>query len=213
MSEASNLRHFLTRTARYLELGYDRVAAAGAVAGLVEPARDGSALDVGTGHGLLAVALAKRDLRVTSGDLSTQNYGVAAGLAVEAGVVSRLHFVLFDGTQLPFPDRHFDCVAMMNVLHHLDRAEPVLAELARVVKPRGQIVISDFSEAGFAVVSRAHREGGIEHPRSGVTLDMACTTLGALGWRLVGRVTQHLQDMARFDLEVGRPQSAGYEDE
>lgn len=189
------LQHFWARTQRYREAGYDRFAAADLVASRLETTA-GAALDVGTGHGLLATALAKLGIGVTTGDVSTDNYLVAAALVTAAGVAERVRFLLCDAMRLPFPDRHFDCVAMMNVLHHIEHAEPTLAELARVTRPAGRILLADFSEAGFELVSRVHREGGGEHPRSAVTLDAACAALTRLGWRLLSREVQHFQEIA-----------------
>jgi ubiquinone/menaquinone biosynthesis C-methylase UbiE len=207
VSRDHQLQHFWARTRRYFELGYDRLAAADTVAGLTGVAGS-SALDVGTGHGMLAAALAKRGLNVTSGDLSVEHHTVAVNLATELGVGHRIRFLLFDGAHLPFAEDRFASVAMMDVLHHLDHAEAMLAELSRVVEPEGTIVIADFSEAGFELVSRIHREGGGEHPRSAVTMNAACATMACLGWQLRNRLDRHLQDIACFTRGCGTVRSA-----
>lgn len=113
-------------------------------------------------------------------------------------VPDRVRFLLCDGSNLPFPDASFDRVAMMNVLHHLEHTQPVLTELTRVAMPGCQLVLADFSETGFELISRVHREGGGEHPRTGVTLDAAASELEAAGWHLRRRDTQHLEDVASF---------------
>jgi 2-polyprenyl-3-methyl-5-hydroxy-6-metoxy-1,4-benzoquinol methylase len=46
---------------------------------------------------------------------------------------------------------------MMQVLCHLDEAEPVLSKMARPAKTGGQIVVADFSEEGLALILRVHR--------------------------------------------------------
>jgi ubiquinone/menaquinone biosynthesis C-methylase UbiE len=46
-------------------------------------------------------------------------------------------FVTFDGEHLPFPDRSFDLVYCKQVLEHVRRPRPLLAEVARVLAPNG----------------------------------------------------------------------------
>jgi ubiquinone/menaquinone biosynthesis C-methylase UbiE len=46
-------------------------------------------------------------------------------------------FVTFDGERLPFPDRSFELVYCKQVLEHVHRPRPLLAEVARVLAPGG----------------------------------------------------------------------------
>ena len=46
-------------------------------------------------------------------------------------------FVTFDGERLPFPDASFDLVYCKQVLEHVRRPRPLLAEVARVLRPDG----------------------------------------------------------------------------
>lgn len=192
------LSAFRSRTARYLRDGHDRFAAARFVAAGVAGAH-GWALDVGTGKGLLSLALAERGLSVVSVDVSPEDQEVAAALAFEAGLSARIRFLLADASALPFPDGAFSCVAMMDVLHHLADAEPVLAEMARVVAPAGRVVVADFTEEGFDLVARIHREEGKDHPRSAVTVGSARAALQRACMRHLGDTTGHQQDVACFE--------------
>lgn len=193
---------FRSRTERYLREGHDRFAAARFVAEGVGEAR-GRALDVGTGKGLLALALAERGLEVVSVDVSPQDQEVAAAVAAEAGLSSRIRFVLCDAASLPFPSGAFSCAAMMDVLHHLEDAGPVLGEMARVVAPSGRVVVADFTEEGFDLVARIHREEGKEHPRSAVTVAAARATLRDAGLRDLGSAEGHFQDVAWLERAPG----------
>jgi ubiquinone/menaquinone biosynthesis C-methylase UbiE len=188
---------FRARTEQYCRLGHDRFAAARFVAeaaGCLE----GPALDVGTGKGLLTMALARRGLDVVSVDVNAEDSELAAALAGEEGLDGRIRFLLQDARSLPFPDGSFGCAAMMEVLHHLDDARPVLAEMARLVRPGGAIVVADFTEAGFAMVASVHRADGQEHPRSGSTLAGAQEFLSSLDWLEEGRIEAHLNVVAWF---------------
>jgi len=100
----------------------------------------GAALDVGCGTGTLAARLAAAGLEVTGVDPSE---GMLAVLREHA---PQVHAVQGSGTALPFPDASFDAVISVATLHHI--AEPAavratLAEMARVARPEGRLVVWD----------------------------------------------------------------------
>jgi len=163
------LRAFRARSLQYGRLGHDRVGTARFVVETAGALR-GPALDVGTGKGLLAIELARTGMEVVSVDVDAEEQELARLLAEEAGVGSRISFVRGDAAHLPYPDGTFGCVAMMDVLHHLDEPGPVLREMARVFNHAGLMVIADFDEQGFELVSRIHREEGRHHPRTAATV-------------------------------------------
>ena len=190
-SEIQNRKKaFEARSNRYRELGYDRreearfaTASAGPIAG--------PALDVGTGKGFVAIALARLGIEVVSVDVDADEQAVAALLARESEVENKIKFICGDARQLPFPEGHFGCAVMMDVLHHLADATAVLKEMARVLKPNGIFIAADFSAEGFDLVARVHRAEGREHPRSDVTLEGARRILEELGFGLVRRCLGH----------------------
>jgi len=51
---------------------------------------------------------------------------------------------------LPFPDAEFDGVVLDNVLEHLEKPEPLLAEIRRVLRAGGDFVVGVPGEQGFA---------------------------------------------------------------
>jgi len=171
---------FRARTALYLDLGFDRLKAARFVAeagGTLE----GPALDVGTGKGLLAMALARQGLKVVSVEVSTEDRILATLLAKEYGLSSRIHFVRGDARVLPFPDDRFGTCAMMDVLHHLQDGRVVLSEMVRVLRPGGLLLAADFTAEGFSLVARVHATEGWEHPVGPVTLPWAEDFLAGQG--------------------------------
>ncbi len=173
--------HFWERTAHYRRLGYDRVAAPSFIldeAGAME----GPALDVGTGMGLTARALAARGLDVVSIDTNADDQQVAASLTEDRELSRRIRFSLADAARLPFADGQFGCAVAVDVLHHLESGAPVLTEIARVVRPGGRIVLADFSREGFELISRVHASEGRVHPEGPVTIGWARGFLRALGF-------------------------------
>jgi ubiquinone/menaquinone biosynthesis C-methylase UbiE len=106
---------------------------------LLAPLRgDERALDVGCGTGALAYALAPLVGEVVGVD-SSEEYLSAAREDAPEGCT----FVLGDAEALPFPYGDFDLVGCLRVLHHVNRPELVVSEIARVTRPGGRILIAD----------------------------------------------------------------------
>jgi SAM-dependent methyltransferase len=106
----------------------------------VLPSGDERALDVGTGAGALALALAPLVREVIGVDRVPELLLQARKRAADSGNVE---FVEADATALPFPDASFDLVGTMRTLHHVPRPELVIAELARVTRPGGRVLVVD----------------------------------------------------------------------
>jgi ubiquinone/menaquinone biosynthesis C-methylase UbiE len=188
---------FLKRTAQFLSLGLDRFAAAAFVAeGAGEGA--GEALDVGTGNGLLAMALARRGFRVVSVDVDGEEQALASALARETDVQEWISFKLADAARLPYADGRFDVVASMDALHHFSAGEPIIEEMIRVIRPGGRLVLAEFTEDGFSLVGSVHAGEGLVHARGEVTLEWVSGFLAGRGFSLEGRAGNHLQDRRTF---------------
>jgi ubiquinone/menaquinone biosynthesis C-methylase UbiE len=106
---------------------------------LLVPLRgDERALDVGCGAGALAYALAPLVGEVIGIDASEDLVDVAREHAPPGCT-----FVVGDAEALPFPYGDFDVVGCLRVLHHVRRPELVVAEIARVTRPGGTILLAD----------------------------------------------------------------------
>ena len=101
---------------------------------------DERALDAGTGAGALALALAPHVREVVAVDLVPELLAAARELAAELDNVS---FVEGDVTALPFASGSFDVAGCVRTLHHVRRPELAIAELARVTRPGGSILVVD----------------------------------------------------------------------
>jgi len=96
------------------------------------------ALDSGCGAGALAFALAPLVGSVVGIDSSEEL--VAAG---REHAPPNCELQVGDATKLPYSFGEFDISGCLRVLHHMRRPELVVAELARVTKPGGRILVAD----------------------------------------------------------------------
>jgi ubiquinone/menaquinone biosynthesis C-methylase UbiE len=106
----------------------------------VRPQGDERALDVGSGLGALALALAPSVREVVGVELQEERVERARELA--AGV-DNVEFVVADAHHLPFERASFDLSGTLRTLHHVPRPELVVAELARVTRPGGHVLVVD----------------------------------------------------------------------
>jgi len=189
--------HFEARAAQYRGFGYNRDAAADFVAGQVGTLR-GRVLDVGTGRGLLAMALARAGLLVTSVDVDAEEQALAAWLAADAQLTANIDFARADASALPYPDEWFAGCATMDVLHHLEDGATALTEVIRVLQPGGLFVVSDFTPEGFDMVAQLLAREGTTHSVGPVTQSWAEGFLTGSGLEGVGTAEGHLHRVSVF---------------
>src|SRR5947207_9007752 len=100
---------------------------------------DDAVLDVATGTGLVARAIAERyRCRVVGLDRSADMLGAAAARD------GPIPLVRARAESLPLPDESFDHLTFTYLLRYVDDPAAVLREVARVVRPGGRIVALDF---------------------------------------------------------------------
>ncbi len=99
--------------------------------------------DVGTGTGALAAELAQAGLRVIAVDRSPTMLE-AAQRKIEERRLSGIELRAGDASALPLRDAEVDAAFAHMVLQYLARPREALAEMARVVRPGGRVVIADF---------------------------------------------------------------------
>ena len=112
-------------------------------------------LDAGCGSGPLFAALRDRGAIVTGIDKSARMLDLARRRLGDDAELLLAEL----GSALPFPDGTFDDVTASLVLHYLEDWGPALAELRRVLKPGGRLVVS--VDHPF-VTNLMHREAGFE---------------------------------------------------
>jgi len=120
------------------------------IAAFLAPVEGRRILDVGTGTGRAAIALARRGAIVTGVDASAEMLAVAERRAKDAGVT--VTFARGDAHRLDFPDRSFDSVVCLRVLMHTPDWRASLRELCRVASAR---VVFDYPSRYSAAALQA----------------------------------------------------------
>lgn len=105
-------------------------------------------LDLAGGTGDLAAAFAPRvgdRGRVTVSDINASMLMVGRDRLLDQGRAGNLDFVQADAELLPFPDESFDRVTIAFGLRNVTRKERALAEMRRVLKAGGRLLVLEFS--------------------------------------------------------------------
>jgi ubiquinone/menaquinone biosynthesis C-methylase UbiE len=102
------------------------------------------ALDVATGTGHTAFALAPYVQHITAIDLTPAMLEEARKLQATLGITN-VDFRIADVHDLPFPAASFDLVTSRIAPHHFSNIRRALSEMARVLRPGGRLVIDDRS--------------------------------------------------------------------
>ena len=114
-----------------------------AVRRLAGAAAADTVLDLGTGTGFTAFALASDAARVIGADLTPQMLEQARGLARERGLEAKLEWVLAAAEELPFPDQALSIISCRYASHHFHDLPRALREIARVMRPGGRFALCD----------------------------------------------------------------------
>ncbi|MEB4614639.1 class I SAM-dependent methyltransferase, partial [Leucobacter sp. M11] len=122
-----------------------RIAATRAVA----PRKGMKVLDIAAGTGTSSAAFAAAGARVTAADFS---HGMLAQGRIRQAGNERIEFIWADATDLPFPDNSFDATTISFGLRNVDRPQVAIAEMFRVTKPGGRVVICEFSRPPAALI-------------------------------------------------------------
>jgi len=103
-------------------------------------------LDIAGGTGDLALAFRRRlgdSGEVWLTDINRSMLEVGRDRLLDAGV--NLPAVQCDAERLPFRSEHFDCVTVAFGLRNMTRKDAALAEMLRVLRPGGRLLVLEFS--------------------------------------------------------------------
>src|SRR5262245_19953615 len=105
------------------------------IAGMLGPTEDLRCLDLGSDNGVVSLRLRDGGGTWASADLTDEAVASIRGL-----VGSDVHRI--EGARLPFPDAEFDRVVVVDMLEHVPDDAAFVAELARITKPGGRLVVN-----------------------------------------------------------------------
>jgi demethylmenaquinone methyltransferase / 2-methoxy-6-polyprenyl-1,4-benzoquinol methylase len=123
---------------------------------LAAPRPGARALDLATGTGDLAFALASRGTRVVGLDITFRMIELANGKASPLGPSRAPSFVVGDMLALPFPSGSFDIVTTGYGLRNVPNLATAIEEIERVLSPGGCVVSLDFNRPSNRLVRSAY---------------------------------------------------------
>ena len=108
----------------------------------IGPNATGLILDVACGPGIVSAALAVNAREVVAFDLTPEMLKKARQRCRQAGLAN-VAFSEGSGNALPFPDGCFDAVVTRLSIHHFDKPAMAMAEMLRVLRRGGTVVVAD----------------------------------------------------------------------
>lgn len=109
---------------------------------LTDPAPAARVVDVACGPGFLTMTFAARTAEVLGVDATDALLGLARAEAERRGLAN-VRFVAGDVNRLDLPDGAFDVASCRAAFHHFPEPAHVLAEMVRIVRPGGTLLVAD----------------------------------------------------------------------
>jgi SAM-dependent methyltransferase len=129
---------------------------------------DRTALDLGCAQGMLSYFARQKGGFWVSADEDQSNLRAARDLLEK-------DLVRLRGDALPFPDRTFDLVLCLDYLEHIDNDDGAVEEMARVLRPNGQVILVTPHTGPFYIFHKLRAALGLKleffgHKREGYSL-------------------------------------------
>ncbi len=119
---------------------------------MLDPQPGGTYLDLATGNGIVAFAIADRQPEANVLGVDIADQAIANNRSLVGDQKRRtVEFLLTDGVMMDFNTDTFDGIVSRYALHHFPALETTLAECGRVLRPGGSFVVAD--------ATRSHKDG------------------------------------------------------
>ena len=165
-----NHKLYLDRINLFKEYGWDFILERDNIIKKALPI-EGKILEIGAGKGYFTIELAKHDINFISVDNNIEELELAKLNIKYYGLEDKVTFEKMDSENLEFDDESIDAVFSVNMLHHLEKPFAGAAEMWRVLKKGGKLILSDFTSNGFDVIDKIHKSEGKTHPANSVFID------------------------------------------
>jgi len=128
----------------------------------------GRILEVGTGKGHMAVALAKNGFKIVSIDLDRKAQDFARLKLRSLKLNKAVSLKIMNAEKLKYKDNLFDYVISVNFIHHAKNPGKCLKEMIRVAK--NKLIIADLNKKGERIMEKIHALDGHRHEASRMSL-------------------------------------------
>lgn len=185
-----NHKYFKERVKLYKKLGLDFAKTGDFILKKAQPLNN-NILEIGSGNGYMALALAKGSYKFISIDNDRGSLKKAAlNLAYER-LLSSVEFHTMDARSLSFEDESFHTIVIVNFFHHIKDVDDILFEIDRVLCASGKFVIADFNKRGMKIIDGVHRNEGRAHENSGISNDCISSYFKSLGYKIEDYKEKH----------------------
>jgi len=156
----ANNKIFVQRLNYFKKFGVDRVLLRDEVISKIDFDPD-NLIEIGTGKGNLTVGLAEKFGKIVTIDNDKDSLYQAYLNACYENVENKIEFIFSSAEKIEYEDVSFDVSVSAFSFHHFGKPFTVFDEMIRVTKRL--LVISDFNQAGFAILDKIHESEGRYH--------------------------------------------------
>ncbi len=113
------------------------------------------AADIGAGSGFITEGLIGKGLKVIAVD---QSEAMLAEMRKKFSGAEGIEYRLGEAEKLPIPDEAVDYVFANMYIHHVESPQEAIKEMVRILKPGGELVITDMDEHEFKFLKEEHHD-------------------------------------------------------